>query len=79
MSNGWVFFNIVGSLWPDHLFTTTDQDAVGGGPLVNVDGTPMLTDAFDAMGKPYGDPGSSLNDNHVMFDVGSQSVFGSDF
>ena len=28
------------------------------GPQVNVDGTPMLNDAVDVMGKPYGDAGS---------------------
>lgn len=72
MSNGWFFFNIFGSALPgqpDQLPTDYDHSLVSG-PLVNVDGTPMLTDAFDVVGKPYGDTGSSLSDSHVMFDAG---------
>lgn len=36
---------------------------VGGrtGPLVNLDGTPMLDDFIDVAGKVYGDSGTSLN------------------
>lgn len=81
MSNGFFLFHFFShflAAQPDQLPTDYDQDVVCG-PLVNVDGTPMFSDAFDVSGKPYGDCGSSLSDNHVMVDVGSQSAFGSDF
>ena len=43
------------------------------GPQVNVDGTPMLNDAVDVMGKAYGDAGSlfSGTDSGGMFDSGA--------
>jgi hypothetical protein len=43
------------------------------GPMVNVDGTPMLNDAVDVMGKPYGDAGSLFTgtDSGGMFDSGA--------
>ena len=46
------------------------------GPQVNVDGTPMLNDAVDVMGKPYGDAGSlfSGTDSGGMFDSGSHGT-----
>lgn len=49
-------------------FSATPPSA---GPLVNVDGTPMLNDAVDVMGKVHGDPGSA-------FSVGS-GIHGSDW
>lgn len=30
-------------------------------PLVNVDGTPMVDNTLDVLGKAYGDPGPSLS------------------
>lgn len=46
------------------------------GPQVNVDGTPMLNDAVDVMGKPYGDAGSlfSGTDSGGMVDSGSHGT-----
>jgi hypothetical protein len=49
-------------------FSATSPPA---GPLLNVDGTPMLNDAVDVMGKVYGDSGSA-------FSVGS-GIHGSDW
>lgn len=46
------------------------------GPQVNVDGTPMLNDAVDVMGKPYGDAGSLFRctDSGGLFDSGSHGT-----
>lgn len=40
------------------------------GPLVNVDGTPMLDGTVDVLGKPYGDVGPSPMDSASMFGHG---------
>lgn len=75
MSNGFFlfhFFSHFSAAQPDQLPTDYDQDVVCG-PLVNVDGTPMFSDAFDVLGRPYGDCGSSLSDSHVMFDAGTSA------
>ncbi len=40
------------------------------GPLVNVDGTPMLDGTVDVLGKPYGDVGPSPMDSASMFGSG---------
>lgn len=49
------------------------------GPLVNVDGTPMLNDCVDVAGKPYGDSGSTFNQDFGagMWDSGSSGGFDS--
>lgn len=47
-----------------------------GGPLVNVDGTPMLDSTIDVLGKMYGDSGSSFTGSTDPFGTG---LHGSDW
>ncbi|MCM3565717.1 hypothetical protein [Hydrogenophaga intermedia] len=79
MSIGLFLGGIFSSLWQE--FATPQEPTAGtslpegvcsllqpAGPLVNVDGTPMLDCAVDVLGKPYG---------HVSpFPVDSVSMFG---
>lgn len=46
------------------------------GPLVNVDGTPMLDCTVDVLGKPYGDIGPSPLDSASMFGNGLNGLDG---
>lgn len=73
MNNG-SFLHLSSSFWQGQPANVMDQ-SIATGPLVNVDGTPMLDDAIDAMGKVYGDSGSSFSDDG-MFDAG---MHGSDW
>lgn len=41
-----------------------------GGPLFNVDSTPMLNGSVDVLGKPYGDGGASLTESSGMVGTG---------
>lgn len=57
------------------LFSSLWQEVAGpqepnAGPLVNVDGTPMLDCTVDVLGKPYGDVGPSPMDSASMFGSG---------
>lgn len=68
------FLSILSNLWQGlHGHDggpSADTLFQAGGPLVNVDGTPMLDDAVDVLGKMYGDSGSSFTDSTGMFGAG---------
>lgn len=71
------FSRFFASLWRSDPYGA-DRSSVSG-LLVNLDGTPMLNDAIDVTGKPYGDSGSSLSDDHGGFDSGMDSSSSSDW
>lgn len=65
------FFDTIADLWQSlssHA-TQTGDTSLGESaqafpmpcPLVNVDGTPMVDNTLDVLGKTYGDPGPSLS------------------
>jgi len=71
-------FDFFSSLWQSD--TARAEQPVSEGLGVNVDGTPMLDDFVDVMGKPYGV--SSLFDHshdHGAFDGGISSTTGTDW
>jgi len=71
-------FDFFSSLWQSD--TGSAEQRVSAGLGVNVDGTPMLDDTVDVMGKPYGV--SSLFDHshdHGVFDGGISSSTGTDW
>lgn len=72
-------FNFFRSLWQSGMVSADQHGSAGLG--VNVDGTPMLDDVVDVMGKPYGV--SSMfdhsHDHGGMFDGGISSSTSTDW
>lgn len=65
----------------DEGATHSDAHGLVGrtGPMVNVDGTPMLDDWIDVAGKVYGDAGTTFNNDSGadMWDGGTSGGFDS--
>jgi len=55
---------------------STDTQCQSVGSFANVDGTPMLDNGLDVLGKVYGDSGPSFTDSHDIFGTG---LHGSDW
>lgn len=51
-----------------------DEPDVEVAPLVNVDGTPMLNEAVDVIGKQYGDDGVAFSSETSLWDVGTHGI-----
>lgn len=71
-------FNSLSSLWQGAAASTDQRQSAG--LEFNVDGTPMLNDAVDVLGKAYGVSDSGFNHDHGgTFDAGMGSSTGSDW